>query len=45
MHSVKFSDGYASNLRNCIDHGEKKFSGMKGHDCHVVLQQLLQYYM
>ncbi|XP_024009926.1 uncharacterized protein LOC112085133 [Eutrema salsugineum] len=41
--NVKFPDGYASNLRNCVDHGEKKFSGMKSHDCHVVMQRLLPF--
>ncbi|KAL1226345.1 hypothetical protein V5N11_030517 [Cardamine amara subsp. amara] len=40
---VKFTDGYASNLRNCIDYGEGKFTGMKSHDCHVVMQRLLPF--
>lgn len=43
MHSVKFPDGYASNLRNCVDTREGKFSGMKSHDCHVVMQRLLPF--
>ena len=41
--SVRFTDGYASNLRNCVDHGEGKFTGMKSHDCHVVMQRLLPF--
>ncbi|KAL1222026.1 hypothetical protein V5N11_025485 [Cardamine amara subsp. amara] len=40
---VEFTDGYASNLRNCIDYGEGKFTGMKSHDCHVVMQRLLPF--
>ncbi|XP_024013103.1 uncharacterized protein LOC112087314 [Eutrema salsugineum] len=40
--NVKFPYGYASNLRS-VDHGEKKFSGMKSHDCHVVMQRLLPF--
>ncbi|CAA7022711.1 unnamed protein product [Microthlaspi erraticum] len=40
---VRFPDGYASNLRNCIDHGKGKFTGMKSHDCHVVMQHLLPF--
>ncbi|CAA7017316.1 unnamed protein product [Microthlaspi erraticum] len=39
-HSVKFTDSYASNLRNCVDRNEGKLSGMKSHDCHVFMQRL-----
>ncbi|CAL9247087.1 unnamed protein product, partial [Arabidopsis halleri] len=38
-----FPDGYASNLRNCVDIREGKFTGMKSHDCHVVMQRLLPF--
>ncbi|WZZ75342.1 hypothetical protein YC2023_086712 [Brassica napus] len=31
---VKFPDGYASNLRNCVDRKEGKFIVLKSHDCH-----------
>ncbi|XP_013624193.1 PREDICTED: uncharacterized protein LOC106330231 [Brassica oleracea var. oleracea] len=41
IHGVKFPDGYASNLRNCVDKNEGKFIGMKSYDCHVVMQRLL----
>ncbi|XP_024007302.1 uncharacterized protein LOC112083505 [Eutrema salsugineum] len=41
--SVKFLDGYASNLRNCVDSGEGKLCGMKSHDCHVFMQRLLPF--
>ncbi|KAL1206112.1 hypothetical protein V5N11_005267 [Cardamine amara subsp. amara] len=40
---VRFTDGYASNLRNCVDYGQGKFTGMKSHDCHVVMQRLLPF--
>ncbi|WZZ49092.1 LOW QUALITY PROTEIN: hypothetical protein YC2023_049199 [Brassica napus] len=38
---VEFPDGYESNLRNCIDRKERKFTGLKSHDCHVMMQRLL----
>ena len=40
---VEFPDGYASNLRNCIDRKEGKFTGLKSHDCHVMMQRLLPF--
>ena len=40
---IKFPDGYASNLRNCVDKNEGKFTGMKSHDCHVMMQRLLPF--
>ncbi|XP_013624132.1 PREDICTED: uncharacterized protein LOC106330138 [Brassica oleracea var. oleracea] len=42
-HSVKFPDGYASSLRNCVDKSEGKFTGLKSHDCHVMMQRLLPF--
>lgn len=40
---VEFPDGYASNLRNCIDRKEGNFTGLKSHDCHVMMQRLLPF--
>lgn len=40
---MEFPDGYASNLRNCIDRKEGKFIGLKSHDCHVLMQRLLPF--
>ncbi|XP_018458452.1 uncharacterized protein LOC108829286 [Raphanus sativus] len=40
---VKFPDGYASNLGNCVDRSEGKFTGLKSHDCHVIMQRLLPF--
>ena len=39
---VKFSDGYVSNLSRCVEKAQN-FSGMKSHDCHVFIQQLLPF--
>ncbi|KAK9277062.1 hypothetical protein L1049_006601 [Liquidambar formosana] len=41
LKSVKFPDGYASNITRCVNATDGKISGMKSHDCHVFLQQLL----
>ncbi|KAI5318171.1 hypothetical protein L3X38_037879 [Prunus dulcis] len=35
--SVKFPDGYASNIARCVN----VFTGLKSHDCHVFMQRLL----
>ncbi|XP_050115699.1 uncharacterized protein LOC126593651 [Malus sylvestris] len=39
--SVKFPDGYASNISRCVNVNGCKFQNMKSHDCHVILQRLL----
>ncbi|XP_023639601.1 uncharacterized protein LOC111830945 [Capsella rubella] len=39
---VKFPDGYVSKFSRCVEQGQK-FSGMKSHDCHVFMQQLLPF--
>ncbi|KAI5322518.1 hypothetical protein L3X38_031590 [Prunus dulcis] len=39
--SVKFPDGYASNIARCVNVNEGKFTGLKSHDCHVFMQRLL----
>ncbi|KAK9267622.1 hypothetical protein L1049_010053 [Liquidambar formosana] len=41
LKSVKFLHGYASNITRCVNATDGKISGMKSHDCHVFLQQLL----
>ncbi|XP_031248828.1 uncharacterized protein LOC116106594 [Pistacia vera] len=38
---VKFPDGYASNISRCVNVKNGKVHGLKSHDCHVLLQQLL----
>ncbi|KAI5335235.1 hypothetical protein L3X38_025368 [Prunus dulcis] len=39
--SVKFPDGYASNIAHCVNVDGGKFTGLKSHDCHVFMQRLL----
>ncbi|CAL2229846.1 unnamed protein product [Prunus armeniaca] len=39
--SVKFPDGYASNITRCVNVDGGKFTGLKSHDCHVFMQCLL----
>ncbi|KAK9106640.1 hypothetical protein Syun_022651 [Stephania yunnanensis] len=41
LKSVKFPDGYASNISRCMNISESNISGLKSHDCHVLLQQLI----
>ena len=38
---VKVPDGYASNISQCVQVNERKIFGLKSHDCHVLMQQLL----
>ena len=38
---VRFPDGFASNLRKNIIDGNNKITGLKSHDCHVIMQRLL----
>ncbi|GER32814.1 transposon protein [Striga asiatica] len=39
--SVRFPDGFASNLRRCVPPNEGRLTGLKSHDCHVIMQRLL----
>ena len=41
LRSVKFPDGYVSNLSHCIDLHKLRLFGMKSHDCHVFMQRLM----
>jgi hypothetical protein len=41
LKGVKFPNGYASNISQCVNVKEGKILGMKSHDCHVFLQYLL----
>ncbi|BBH02706.1 transposable element gene [Prunus dulcis] len=36
--SVKFPDGYASNIARCVNVDGGKFTGLKSHDCHIFSQ-------
>ncbi|BBH09090.1 hypothetical protein Prudu_021499 [Prunus dulcis] len=41
LSSVKFPDGYASNIARCVNVDGGKFIELKSHDCHVFMQRLL----
>jgi hypothetical protein len=41
LKGMKFPDGYASNISQCVNVKEGKILGMKSHNCHVFLQYLL----
>ena len=41
LQSVKYPDGYAANISRCVNIKEGKISGLKSHDCHVLLQRVL----
>ena len=41
LNSLKFPDGYASNISRCIVGGEFKLSRMKSHDFYVFIQRVL----
>ncbi|XP_058787440.1 uncharacterized protein LOC131661819 isoform X1 [Vicia villosa] len=36
-----FPDGYSSNISRCVDINNRKLFGMKSHDCHVLMEQIL----
>ena len=41
LNSVKFPDGYAANISRNVSIKDGKISGLKSHDCHVILQRLI----
>ena len=41
LQSIRMPDGYASHIKRCVVLEQCKFSGLKSHDCHVILQKLL----
>lgn len=34
-------DGYSSNISRCVDLNNRKLFGMKSHNCHVLMEQIL----
>ena len=38
---LKVPDGYNSNIAKCISMDECKMVGLKPHDCHILMQQLI----
>ena len=41
MEGLRFLDGISSNLRRCVDYKNSKLSGMKSHDCHIMMEYFL----
>ncbi|CAA7038927.1 unnamed protein product [Microthlaspi erraticum] len=41
LKSVKYPDGYASNISMCVDLNNGKLLGLKSHDCHVLVRDLV----
>ncbi|KAL3849603.1 hypothetical protein ACJIZ3_011485 [Penstemon smallii] len=41
LSSIKFPDGFASNISRCVKEKECIVSGLKSHDSHIILQRLL----
>ncbi|KAL0284750.1 UNVERIFIED_CONTAM: hypothetical protein Sangu_2811100 [Sesamum angustifolium] len=41
IHSLKFHDGYESNLTRCVDMMELRMHDMKSHNCYVFMQKLI----
>jgi hypothetical protein len=39
---VKFLDGFPSNISRCLNADGTKVQGLKTHDCHILLQRILQ---
>ncbi|XP_016207021.1 uncharacterized protein LOC107647464 [Arachis ipaensis] len=41
LQKVIFLDGYSSNIARCVDIRQRKLYGLKSHDCHILMEQLL----
>ena len=41
LFDLKLPDAYSSNIGNCVSVDECKITGLKSHDCHILMQQLL----
>ena len=41
LKSIKVPQGYSSNMKSLVSMQDLKLVGMKSHDCHVLMQQLL----
>ncbi|WMV37344.1 hypothetical protein MTR67_030729 [Solanum verrucosum] len=41
LRNLKVPDGYSSNISQCVNLKDKKISGLKSHDYHIILQHLL----
>ncbi|XP_070056200.1 uncharacterized protein [Nicotiana tomentosiformis] len=43
LKTIKVPDGYSSNLSRCVKLEDRKIYGMKSHDSHIFLEQLLPF--
>ncbi|XP_072076814.1 uncharacterized protein [Arachis hypogaea] len=41
LQNMVFPDSYSSNVTRCVDLRQRKLSGLKSHDCHILMEQLL----
>ncbi|XP_022158896.1 uncharacterized protein LOC111025354 [Momordica charantia] len=41
LKSIKFPDGFVSNISRCVSVEDGRIWGLKTHDCHVLLQRIL----
>ncbi|XP_029145781.2 uncharacterized protein [Arachis hypogaea] len=41
LQNVIFPDGYSSNVARCVDLQQRKLYGLKSHDYHILMEQLL----
>ncbi|KAM3359572.1 hypothetical protein P3S68_019283 [Capsicum galapagoense] len=41
LKNILVPDGYSSNISRRIDLDQKRIFGLKSHDCHILMQQLL----
>ena len=41
LNSIKFPDGFASNLKKDVTTTDRKLTGLKSHDYHIIMQCLL----
>jgi hypothetical protein len=41
IQNLRVPDGYASNVSRCVGLKEHMISGLKSHDCHIIMQRLI----
>nr|XP_016461044.1 PREDICTED: uncharacterized protein LOC107784425 isoform X1 [Nicotiana tabacum] len=41
LNNLKVPDGFSSNISQCVNLKDRKISGLKSHDCHIILQYVL----
>lgn len=41
LKNISVPYGYSSNISHCIDPYQRRIFGLKSHDCHIIMEQLL----